>query len=487
MMRRVPFWLKLFGAFLAVVTAAVGGVAIVVNRSASSEFGSYVDRGRIFPAQILAPIFESYYEQAGSWQGAEELAHSLANRLYRTSTRNPRWEWGARTGPPDRPAPAPPGTLERIVVTDADGRILVDSAATLLGKRLSEKDLRHGAPLFVDGEPGGHLLVGQFVDQDDSLEAEFLRSLDQALLLAALLAGGAALVLALLLSRSLSGPLQALAAAAGQLAAGKRGLRVGVGSGREVGLLARSFNAMAESLERQETLRQQMIADIAHELRTPLAVIRGNLEALLDGIYQPNAETILPIHEEALLLTRLVDELRDLALAEAGQLPLHLERVDPVELLRGVMAGFQAQANERSIELPLVLPPARLPAIEVDPGRIRQVLSNLLSNALRHTPQRGRVRVALQQISAHWVQVRVSDNGVGIDPQDLPHLFDRFYRGGRARTRDGSGTGLGLAIARQWVEAHGGSIRAESAPGQGTTFTFTLPISKQPAAAGRRA
>jgi signal transduction histidine kinase len=173
-----------------------------------------------------------------------------------------------------------------------------------------------------------------------------------------------------------------------------------------------------------------------------------------------------------------VDELRDLALAEAGQLPLHIESVNVVELARGVLSGFAAQANERSIALELVLTGAEPPPVAVDAGRIRQVLTNLLANALRYTPQRGRVQVSVAQKDAGWVEVRVSDNGAGIRPEDLPHVFDRFYRGDRARTRDGGGAGLGLAIARQWVEAHGGHIRAESVLGQGTTFAFTLPVAR---------
>ena len=475
MKQGLSFWLKLLIAFLAVIVVAVGGVAVLARHSASSEFSSYISRGRVFWAQALAPAFEEYYRQTSTWQGADDLARNLVLLAGRFGSRGPARGGGAMQGAAR--AGNPESVLGRIVVTDPGGRIVADSAGILQGKRLSAEDLSYGAPLVVDGQIRGYLLVGEFVEQSDSLEAEFLRHLNQALLVASLLAGGAALLLATLLSRNLSGPLRRLAAAAGELAAGKRGLRVEATGGGEVGQLERSFNAMAAALEQQEALRRQLIADIAHELRTPLAVIRGNLEALLDGIYRPSTETLVPIHEEAMLLTRLVDELRDLALAEAGQLPLHVEPVDPVELVRGVLSGFQAQASERSIELPLVLPPKELPVVEVDPGRIRQVLGNLVSNALRYAPQRGWVRVALQQISPHWVQVRVSDNGPGISPEDLPHVFERFYRGNRARTREGGGAGLGLAIAKQWVEAHGGSIRVESA-GQGATFSFTLPVSR---------
>jgi signal transduction histidine kinase len=469
-MRGIPFWLKLLSAFLLVIIVAVGGVAILVNRSASTEFASYVNRGRVNRAQVLAPLFVEYYAETGSWTGVE----ALAGRLLVPGAHG----GGGRGQGAMQTARGALHMADRLVVANPSGEIVVDSAGTLVGKRLSDKDLSYGAPLAVAGQIQGYLLVGEFSDQPGDLEAEFLASLNRALALSALMAGGAALVLAILLSRGLSGPLRSLAAAAGQLAAGRRGLRVRAAGGGEVALLAHSFNSMAESLEKQEGLRRQLIADIAHELRTPLAVIRGNLEALLDGIYRPSAETIAPIHEETLLLTRLVDELRDLALAEAGQLPLHIADTNPVELVRGVLSGFGARANERSITLELVLPEVEPPAVAIDAGRIRQVLSNLLVNALRYTPQRGRVQVSLAQISPGWLQVRVSDNGPGIGPDDLPHVFDRFYRGNRSRTRDGAGAGLGLAIARQWVEAHGGAIRAESVLGQGTTFAFTLPVSR---------
>ncbi len=473
MTRGVPFWLKLLGAFLAVIVVAVGGVAILAHRSASREFATYLNQGRLFRARALAPAFEDFYQRMGTWQGAEELVRAAANWAGQEGA-GLRGMGAGRGGPtgPNQMGSA----MHRVVLAEPDGQIAADSSGTLVGKRLNSKDLERGVPLVVSGVVRGYLLVGEFQEPADSLEAGFLRNLNQALLLAALLAGGAALVLALLLSRGLTGPLRALAAAAGQLATGQRGLRVQTSGRGEVGLLGRSFNAMAEALEQQDALRRQLIADIAHELRTPLAVIRGNLEALLDGIYPPSTETIAPIHEETLLLTRLVDELRDLALAEAGQLPLHIAPASPAELVRGVLAGFVAQANERSIALELVLPASDLPEVKVDAGRIRQVLGNLLSNALRYVPQRGRVEVAVQQTSPAWVEVRVSDNGPGIGPQDLPHVFDRFYRGDRARTRESGGAGLGLAIARQWVEAHGGRIRVESELGQGTTFSFTLPV-----------
>jgi signal transduction histidine kinase len=288
--------------------------------------------------------------------------------------------------------------------------------------------------------------------------------------LPALLAEGAALLLGLALARGLAARLHALAGVAGEMAAGKRGLRAPADGSGEEAVLARSLNQMDEALERQDAHQRQLLADIVHELRTPLTVIRANLEALLDGIYRPNVETIAPIHAEAQQLARLVDELRDLALAEAGQLPLQTAPTDLTELARNVLSSFATQAHERSIALELAIPAQDLPLARIDAERIRQALGNLVGNALRSTPQRGRVTVALQAERGDWLLVRVSDNGVGISPEELPYVF------GRSR-RNAGGAGLGVAIARQWVEAHGGQIGAESVLGQGTTFRFTVPAS----------
>ena len=478
-MRRGPFWLKLLGAFLAVIVVAVGAMAILVNCSVSSALGSYLNRGHAMRIQALAPIFEDYYQRVGSWQGAERLVHSLS--LLPTPD-----GYGAQgisrgviavrglSADSEQARPSP----ERVVLAEPDGQVVADSSDALVGRWFSREDLRRGIPLNVNGQVRGYLLVDPLQDGRYTPEGELLSNLNRALLLATLLASGTALLLALLLSRGLTSPLRALATAAADRAAGKHGLSVPTTSGDEIGALTSSFNAMAKALEQREALRRQLIADIAHELCTPLAVIRGNLEALLYGIYRPTPETIAPIHEEAVFLTRLVDDLRDLAIAEAGQLPLHVSQVNLLELVRGVFLGFAAQADERGIELELVLPASDLPAVEVDADRIRQVLNNLLNNALRYTPQRGHVQVALQPSTANWVEVRISDNGPGISPEDLPHVFERFYRGDRVQTREDSSVGLGLAIAKQWVEAHGGRIWAESAPGQGATFSFTLPASK---------
>jgi signal transduction histidine kinase len=238
--------------------------------------------------------------------------------------------------------------------------------------------------------------------------------------------------------------------------------------------LGQSFNSMAATLQRQEEERRSMLADIAHELRTPLSVLRGNLEAMLDGLLEPRHEQLSVLHEQSVALSRLIDDLRTLSLAAEGHLELHRQPTDVAELARRVVGEMEAGAKEREIALSVEAPES-LPRPALDSDRIGQVLRNLIDNALRYTPASGRVRVTVRP-QAEGVTVTVSDTGAGIAREDLPHVFDRFYRADGSRTRATGGSGLGLAIVKQLVEAHGGEVRAESDPGRGSVFSFALPL-----------
>jgi two-component system sensor histidine kinase BaeS len=217
-----------------------------------------------------------------------------------------------------------------------------------------------------------------------------------------------------------------------------------------------------------------MVSDVAHELRTPLSNIRGYLEAVQDGMIEPKPEVIGSLHEEAMLLNRLVDDLQELSLAEAGQLRLERRQVAPSDVVNKAAEAARAQATSKGIALQVDLP-ADLPLVDVDHQRIGQVLGNLLSNALTHTPSGGKVVIAARARQSE-AEFSVSDTGEGIPPEHLPYVFERFYRADKSRSRATGGTGLGLSIAKQLVEAHGGQITVESQVGQGTTFTFTLPM-----------
>jgi len=299
-----------------------------------------------------------------------------------------------------------------------------------------------------------------------------LEAVNRAVLIAVLLVALTALLAAVLLSRHLVSPLRQLTRASNAMAGGDLSQRVVIDTRDEIGDLGQAFNRMAGDLESAQIQRQQMTADIAHELRNPLSVVRGNLEAMLDGIYPADEEHLGPIYEETMLLQRLVEDLRVLSLADAGELPLVRTEVDLGDLLTRVADSARAVAEDKGVSLRLHVP-AETVVIEGDVDRLRQVVGNLASNALRYTPQGGEVSLGLSRSNGQ-ARILVSDNGQGIDAQDLPHIFDRFYRADAARARASGGSGLGLAIVRALVEAHGGTVSVESTPGQGATFTVLL-------------
>ncbi len=278
----------------------------------------------------------------------------------------------------------------------------------------------------------------------------------------------------IMLARTLRGvalPIGDLLDAAGRVAEGDYSARVNERGPREVRVLARAFNSMTARLQAHDELRRNMLADVTHELRTPLTVIQGNLEGLLDGVYPRDDAHLMPILEETRVLSRLIDDLRMLTLAESGALKLQKEPTDLVTLVSETVASFRAQADAADIELRADVA-SDLTTLELDPARIRQVLENLIANALHFTPRGGRVSVqcSVDSNQSKVVTLSVSDTGSGIAPDDLPHIFDRFYK-----SRDSRGTGLGLAIAKNLVVAHGGEISAQSELGAGTTIRFTLP------------
>jgi signal transduction histidine kinase len=282
--------------------------------------------------------------------------------------------------------------------------------------------------------------------------------------------------LALRVFRGVATPLADVMEAADAVAEGDLGARVPVPQHGpdEFANLVESFNRMAQELERADKRRRNLTADVAHELRNPLHIIQGNLEGVIDDVYEPTDEHVLATLEEARLLARLVEDLRTLSMAEAGELPLRKDAVDVVELLADVRTSFSGQVEAAGLDLHVDVE-GGLPTILGDVGRLEQVLNNLVANALQHTPQGG--RIALEARGADGgVRILVTDTGEGIPTEDLPYIFDRFWRGDKSRSRaNGMGSGLGLAIARQLVEAHGGQIDVQSELGEGTTFVVDLP------------
>lgn len=283
-----------------------------------------------------------------------------------------------------------------------------------------------------------------------------------------------ALLIGLRTVRGFALPLTDILSAIDAVAEGDLSVRVPEPGRGEMARLASSFNRMLDELERTERQRRNLTADVAHELRTPLHVIQGNLEGILDGVYPASPEQIEATLQETRLLNRLVDDLRTLSLADAGELSLNRVLTPVEELLQRVASSYQPQARGAGVELRLEISPY-LPAIHLDPERLVQVLGNLMGNAIRYTPRGG--TVSLRGLMAgEWVLLQVADTGRGIDPEQLPHIFERFYRADSARTVSESESGLGLSIAKSLVELHGGKLTAESVVGQGTVMSVWLPI-----------
>jgi signal transduction histidine kinase len=451
-------WFKLTGALVLVTLLGVGMAVLVPGVVTVRNFESFVRRSRDTEREVLAEALTIYYEEWGTWEGLYALV--MARPGHR----------GHGMGPVMAPGM---GGAWQFQVADENGVVVAASRVEDIGVQLSQAQLGEGIPIEVDGQEVGFLLPGTSVTFLREPEQAFLQRLRETIVPVGLAACAVAILLGLLLTWQLTDPLRKLKTAAQGIAGGDLSQRVDIKSKDEIGELGRAFNEMAEHLSRAEELRRNMTADIAHELRTPLSVIRGNLEAIADGVFQPTKENVSSIHREAVLLSRLVDDLQELALAEAGQLRIEPEITDVSSLIRRVLTNVATWAQSEGISIVADSAPD-LPMVSVDSQRIGQVISNLVDNALRHSAEGGKVTVRTR-LAADGVQVDVVDQGPGLSPEELSLVFERFYRGDKTRSRATGGAGLGLAIVKQLVEAHGGRVWVESTEGQGATFSFTLP------------
>ncbi len=452
-------WVQLGFAFAAVALLVIAAVGLFANYRLKTGFHQYVVRNQV--DQFLIPALESYYQQKGSWEGVGEVFQQLPG---------PHRGQGASRAH---------GNAPHYALADAFGRVVYDDTGHA-PVTLSAREQQRAIPILVDGQTVGYLVVSTGEKgMQGRTEAAFLDLITQSLFWAGLLAALLALVVGFVVARQLSAPLSHLAQAARSLSQGDLSQRVPVAGSEEISEVMRAFNEMAGELEQSEQLRQQMIADIAHELRTPLTVIQGNLQALLDGIYPLTQEEIAHLYDETLILARLVEDLRALTQAEAGQLSLHLEAIHPKDLLAQAEAMFQDAARAKQIHLSTELTPD-LPPMWGDPDRVKQVLYNhLLSNALRYTPEGGQVRViagpARLSAGREGMKIAVEDSGPGLSVEEQAHVFQRFWRADVSRSRERGGSGLGLTITQKLIQAQDGEIGVESEPGKGACFWFKLP------------
>jgi signal transduction histidine kinase len=445
--------IKIFLSLVLVAVISIFTMIVVARQSTAREVRAFMVGAGMVDTGTLIDDLQAFYASNQSWQGVENLFASPGHGMMMGRMMN-----------------------QQLTLSDAQGNILYDTVGT--PGRLNQASLEDATRLVYRGELVGYLLAAGGFGVGRQQETNLLARLTQAALYAALLAIALALGLSAWLSFRLLRPISQLTQAAEKLSQGDLSQNVPVQGRDEIARLGMAFNDMAASLNRSETARRAMTADIAHELRNPLAVQRANLEALQDGVYPLTAENLEPLNEQNRLLTRLVDDLATLALADAQQLRLDVAPADISALTRNVLVRFDSQARAQDVTLVFTEPPSSDPGgwiIPLDAQRIEQILNNLISNALRFTPAGGEIRLSLRR-SAGQIVLSVKDSGPGIPADSLPYVFERFYRADRARSREDGGSGLGLAIARKLAEAHRGSLTAHNAASGGAEFVLRLPV-----------
>jgi two-component system sensor histidine kinase BaeS len=459
---KITFAFVLFSLVGAVLTAGI------IQQSTQSAFDRFL---RDQDKDVILRALIQHYQDTGSWANVEDVFSQF-----------PWWNQRNFDNPGAEELPRGPFDPRRFpfVLVDLQGNAVLGISPNA-NQKVSQEEIDKAIAVEVDGQPVGWLLSRTPPEwTQDTPQGGFLQTVNQAILYSTIGTLIAALILGTILARSLTSPLRTLAEATEVVAQGDLGYKVEVHSKDEVGQLAQSFNQMSTELARLNQIRDQMTADIAHDLRNPLSIILGYTEALNDGKLHGNPDIYDTMHGQAQHLSRLVDDLRTISLADAGKLPINFQRVAPLKLLERNLAAYASQAEEKHISFQIQSEP-NLPEIEVDPDRMAQVLGNLVSNALRYTPEGGLLELSAR-LDNNQVAILLRDNGRGISPEDLPNIFTRFYRGDSSRPHTGD-VGLGLSIVKSLVEAQGGSIGVESEPGKGTTFIIQFPPSPFPLSA----
>jgi len=465
--------------FSLVVAIMAGTTLFFMRQTTESVFRSFIFAGDTDKAKIYAAILGEYYSEHKDWEDLQSFLSEIPRLAFFGLDKRIH---GERGGEPVAPSPSSTVSAllsDRIAVADSNGVIVGDTSGVLLRTVHPARHLMHGVPIIVNSEQIGTVLVGSMVDSSLSgINERFLVSITAALIWAIAVSAGIALLLGLILSSQVTRPIVSLTGAVRKVAAGDLAIAVkttGKTDGKdEIAELAESFNAMARELKRLEDAKKQIIADSAHELRTPVTLIQGTIEAMIDGIYPLDIPTLESVREETVRLSHLIDMLRELEIIESGKLALKLESIDCMEMLRKAAALFAPAAMEKNIVL-AVEPSVSPLSIKADYLRIDEVIYNLVSNAIKYTPPGGTVRLrALSEDDRGMTSLFVDDSGPGIPVEERKRIFERFYRIDKSRASDRGGRGLGLAIAGEIAKAHGGNISVGDSDLGGASFVLTL-------------
>ncbi|MBI4631714.1 MAG: HAMP domain-containing histidine kinase [Chloroflexi bacterium] len=471
---KLSLTLKLTLAFIFTSLIGVLLVGVITRYVTAYEFDRLL-RERT-NSQLLITA-KAYYQEKRSWAGFDEVARRQAASQPQQQQpplpggNNPSRNNPNQPPPPLQGAPQGEGNSPPVVIVDRSGVAVTNGGQYRIGDRVPDSVMmQQGSAIELNNEVIGTVVYLATVERDPR-EQEYLARTDRTLIYATVIAAIIALIVGVVLARVLTKPLRDLTRAIRAMQSGELKQEVKVMSNDEVGELVSAFNKMSADLAHLSQLREQMTADIAHDLRSPLTVISGYLEILRDGSLEPSPERFDLMFKEAQRLQNLIEDLRTLSLADAGELKLYLAQHSSAELLRSVAMGYEPVAKQKGVELKVDVD-ENLPTVSIDHGRMMQVVGNLVSNALRYTPKGGVITLKATR-ERGGVQWTIEDSGVGIPPEKLANIFDRFYRADASR-QDG-GSGLGLAIVKSIVEAHRGTIRAMSEVGKGTMMMIQLP------------
>lgn len=448
---------KLIIAFIAIVLLMGVSQSLFLKSRIQSTFNSYLEQYNFGFMEQMKQNLELYYEETGSWDEVQEIYFE------------------GNSGMGQGHGMMMQGMLMNMAMANAD-LLLLDVDGTVIadtsGERLNTSGVDvHGksTDIVIDGKIKGKLILYQHKLQN--LEEEFIRSANLAIVMSSLVAALLAVLFSILIAKKITKPLKTLVLGIRRLGSGEKVSEVKIDTEDEFHELGTAFNQMSDRLSRNEEVRRALVADVAHELRTPLAILQGKLESIQEGAIQASEEVVLELTDEVYRLNRLVSDLQQLTLAEAGKLPLNRQAVNLKKLIDKISTHLQWLADEKGIHFSYENIPDDCWA-EIDSDRITQVIVNLIGNALRHTEPQGTVEITVESSDALYIKVK--DTGPGIPDEALPFVFDRFYKRDTSRNRNEGGTGLGLSIAKGFVEAHGGTISVESKVGKGTIFTIIL-------------
>ena len=451
---------RLFGSFALIIVIALGTIAVVTRYTTQQEVQRFLGYGGQVGLENLANRLENYYAANESWDGITSSPEARPGRGQGQGQRG-----NVSMG------------LGNHILTDSAGFIQYSPQESEIGNQVSSQQLNQSIDLVVSGDIVGYLLPeGGIPTLPDNFEDLLIERVNRATVLSALVSGGIAILLSLILATLILRPVRGLTEAARKMSGGDLSQHVDVQGKGELAELGQTFNSMAQSLQEAEMRRRAMTADIAHELRNPLAIQRAHLEALQDGIYPMKSENLEPVIKQNQQLTRLVEDLRTLALVDAGSLELNKRKIDLIEVCKDTVRRFEPQAFTKNIEVLQECQHTQI-WVNADRERLQQILDNLMQNALRYTPEKGRIELKLAARD-QLVVLNIHNDGPQLTQEAMNHLFERFYRAEKARDRASGGTGLGLAIARQLAEAHGGSLSGSNHPDGGVVFTLTMPLIK---------